>query len=241
MMKSFSWLAGLALLLSSCSVHQGTFSPTSFEQPHRKVASAVGISKVIKPLYLGGWSSDALVLDAKNSMQQFRPLAENERYANTTLDIRKTYWIFGSTTKVVLSADVIRFGEESTPPTHYIDSNLHYAIGDTVLIGIRQLGVIIAKARKNNRFVIQYTDDTKQCRVRIKTYSSNRLYSTSPHQKSKGFKIGDKVEVVFDDYEYGNVGKQAVVVGLKQDELLVQLVKNEVRKKFLHTQLKQVP
>lgn len=96
-------------LFSSCAFHNGMVGggiPPANPACIR-VGTAHGSSKTGQVLGIGGTRRDALVLDAKEDMYQNYPLDPQQQYAFITVDFKRSFFPFFSSTQVVISADIL--------------------------------------------------------------------------------------------------------------------------------------
>ena len=96
-----------------CATHNGTISPSTINQNVKYIDITYGVNQINKYFGLGGLSHDALVLEAKRELIKNRPLRQNETYGNFTIDFKNTYTLFYFQTKVTMSADVVRFSNDT--------------------------------------------------------------------------------------------------------------------------------
>ena len=210
------------LLLSSCAMHQGMISSSSLNRNVMYEDIAYGVSQTNKVFGFGGLSKDALVLEAKRELINNRPLKENEAYANFTVDYKRSFFPFYNQTKATMSADVVRFMDESLSDPYSEKykrklackslANELFVIGDSVSIDRLGEGVIVS------------IEDIDKVRVLIKTTKGNsktKLFSTSKiFTKSKdyrGYKVGDMY--IYSRSIKGNLVKTSgriIALGLKK-------------------------
>lgn len=240
MKQIFVTLSAVALM-SPCVVNTGTINTTSFEKPHKITDVAVGSVTTIKPLYFGGQSKDALIYEVKQMMQQYRPLSSNERYANTTLDLKKSYWLFGTSLKVTMISDVVRFDDATISPTPIneprVDSILY--LSDSVMLSNHQIARIINIGVPSKRLTVFYLDKNSYS-YRIKSVSPKSVYLCSSNKKIKTYKVGDMIEIVYDEYTNSNVGKKAEIIALKNEVLLVKIEGKNKLEKLEYIQVKHI-
>ena len=108
----------LFALLSSCAFHNGMVGgdvPQANTQCV-KVGLAHGSSKTFKVLGIGSTNRDALVLDAKEDMYNNFPLTEEQQFAFVTVDFKRSFFPFFSSTQVVVSADVLDCSGDAEAP-----------------------------------------------------------------------------------------------------------------------------
>lgn len=118
-MKFKVFISGIVLIFAaSCAVHNGTMiNSASLSHNNFKIIGNVtgsSTSKII--LGFGGMKKDALTLEAKQNMQSMYPLHAGQAYANITVDYKRSYWVFGITTKCTINADVVQFMETNYFP-----------------------------------------------------------------------------------------------------------------------------
>jgi len=203
-------------------MHQGMISSSSLNRNVMYEDIAYGVSQTNKVFGFGGLSKDALVLEAKRELINNRPLKENEAYANFTVDYKRSFFPFYNQTKATMSADVVRFMDESLSDPYSEKykrklackslANELFVIGDSVSIDRLGEGVIVS------------IEDIDKVRVLIKTTKGNsktKLFSTSKiFTKSKdyrGYKVGDMY--IYSRSIKGNLVKTSgriIALGLKK-------------------------
>jgi hypothetical protein len=182
-------------LLSSCATHTGMISSSPISKGVKYEDIAYGVAQVNKFLGIGGISQDALVLEAKRELMKNRPLRQNEVYINFTVDFKRTYVLLYSQTKVVMSADVVCFLNDtlgeiySARYKNILNGNLYanelFSIGDSIIDSKFNKGLIISF---DNSSVARILYQTKKNKFRTKTISLSKIYSIK--KPYKGFKIG---------------------------------------------------
>jgi len=107
-MKSLIFLS-VVCLLASCAIHDGMLSsPTSLANPScERIGTAYGSSKTWQLFGIGGTQRDALVLDAKEEMYRNFSLVPGQHYDFVTVDFKRSFFPFFSSTQVVVSADIL--------------------------------------------------------------------------------------------------------------------------------------
>ena len=201
-MKSISISILVLIIVSSCATHQGSISSSAISGNFKYEDIVFGISQTEKYFGIGGISRDALVLEAKQNMITNRPLGRNEEYANYTLDFKRTYFLFYNQTKVTMSADVIKFVNDtsSNPYSETYKNKIFkkryvndlFSVGDSIIDGNLNEGAIISFT-DTDQVKVMYTN--QQNHIRTGTVS---IYSIYAKNKSyKGFKIGDYCIEIF--------------------------------------------
>lgn len=117
----------LGLLLTSCAAsHIGTMSGNaSISNPNFTIKeTALGAAKSRRYFGFGGLHNNGLVYAAKEDLLANNPLQPGEALANITVDFRYTYYLFWTTTLVVLHADVVDFNTDSTQQTPVINNKV---------------------------------------------------------------------------------------------------------------------
>jgi hypothetical protein len=185
------------LLLTSCAIHQGTVSSSSIGRNVKYEDIAIGVSQINKYFGLGGLSQDALVLEAKRNMIKSRPLKTNEEYLNFTVDLKRTYLFFYNQTKVTVSADVVRYTNDSITELYsetYKNKLLGksiindlFSIGDSILYDNFKDGTIIAFESDKEVRILYKSNRNK---IRTKKALINDIYTKC--KSYKGYKIGDR-------------------------------------------------
>ena len=114
-MKSVVRLSIFALLiavLSSCSIHSGymnnsaSLGEANFKYIEKNI---YGSAKTLKVLGIGGSGKYALVHMAKLNMLDSYELKSNQALVNITVNWKKTTYLLASTTKCVVTADIVEF------------------------------------------------------------------------------------------------------------------------------------
>lgn len=217
------------LLLSSCAVHHGLISTSSINRNVKYVDIAYGVSQTKMLFGIGGLSQDALVLEAKRELVKNRPLKANEEYANFTVDFKRSFFPFYSITKVTVSADVVRFINDSISnpvsqdykdklASRYLSNSL-FEVGDSVIFDKRKIGTIISFLNANN---VRIEYKTKSDKTRTKKISLKDIYS--PKKTYKGYKAGDN----FDYYLRNDKKARGKIVGLGLKYLLIKTIDNNI-------------
>jgi hypothetical protein len=185
-------------LLTSCvATHTGVISSSAIGKPVKYEDMAFGVSQSGRYLGFGGHSQDGLVLEAKRELIKNRPLKQNEEYSNFTIDFKHTYWPFYTQTKVTVSADVVRYGEEKINDPYsetyknklsgkiLLKNNL-FNVGDSIYDKKFHEGIIISVESSD---IVRILYNTKENKLRTKKTSINDIYSKTKNYKE--FKIGD--------------------------------------------------
>lgn len=109
-MKKSILIIPFVFLLGSCAFHSGvmTSNPNFTSPNHELTALAVGTASTEKIFGIGGLKKDALVLEAKKNLYAVYPLKKGQSYANTSVDLKKAFYLFFSKTTVTISADIVQ-------------------------------------------------------------------------------------------------------------------------------------
>jgi hypothetical protein len=217
MKKLFSILPAI-LFLSSCVVtHTGSISSSSIGKNVVYEDIALGVSQSNKLLGLGGVSQDAMVLEAKRELIKNRSLKSNEEYVNFTVDFKKTVWPLFVQDKITVTADVVRFTNDTTKI--YSDAYKHKVIGNPIPLKFFNIGDsiydnhyslgIISNILNPHKVRIFYK--TKQDKLRSKTISIYDIYAIN---KANGDKKPGELYGYTDNKGRSEVMK-IVAVGLK--------------------------
>lgn len=217
------------LLFSSCAIHHGNISTSSLNRNVQYQDIAYGVAQTKTFFGIGGLSQDALVLEAKRELLKNRPLKAKEEYANFTIDFKRSFFPFYSPTKVTLSADVVKFTDDSAvnPITQNYKnklstrllSNSLFEVGDSVQFDKTKIGSVISFSN-NSHVIVEYKN--KNDKVRTKILSIYRIYSTS--KPYKGLRIGDRYIYSLKD-DSKTSGK---IVGLGIKNLIVKSNKGNI-------------
>ena len=206
----------------SCATHNGTISSSSINQNVKYLDIAYGVTQINKYFGLGGLSQDAMVLEAKRELIKNRPLRQNETYSNFTLDFKNTYILFYCQTKVTMSADVIRFSNDTVSEPysqHYKTvlnrngySNELFNIGDSIIDLNYNKGVILSFVN-NKKVRISYKttkDKFRTTKVLLKDiYVTNKSY--------KGYNVGDSYNYNINYYD----ARSSKIIGFGLNSLLL--------------------
>ena len=172
---------------------------------------------------LGGLNHDALLLEAKKEMMNARPLKANEQYANLTCDFKNTLVFFVVTTKVTVSADVIKLVEGEQP---YLYSETYkskitipknqndlFKVGDSVMLkDLTSLGTILSISTQGKVRVILNNSANV---FKTKNIDIHNLFSL---QKSyKGLNINQKYM-----YKQSGLPNEAKILAFGIDQVLVE-------------------
>ncbi len=203
-MKNYFILTTL-ILLSSCALHTGNISSSSIGKPVIYEDIAVGVVQTTSFCGIGGSTKDGLVLEAKRSLIESRPLRINEEYANFTLDYKRSFFAPFIKTKVTMSADVVSFIPDSLKNTItdvYTETYKNKLLGRTTQIGIFnindsvQYGFKIDIIRKGVIISFESNDEvrilykTEMNEIRTKKISINEIFTIS--KEVQGMKVGDE-------------------------------------------------
>lgn len=169
-----------SLLLGACAFHSGQFVTDLPNDPVEHIDVAVGVAQTTRLFGLGGTGKDALLREARQAMIANRPLVDDEAYNNYTIDVKRTYFLIGSKTKVTMSADVIAPKDTVSNPsysTEYlskVDQSIsHYDtlfhMGDSVIYDHNEMGEIVGFEGHDNKDVrIQYRTSGGELRTTVR-------------------------------------------------------------------------
>jgi len=220
-MKPIFQLFLFSFLLSSCiTFHQGTFLPTTTPKNIIYEDQAISVFKTQKLFYFGGWSSDALTLEARRKLITNRPLLLNEEYANYTLDIKTFRFLMYTQKRITMTADVIKPMVDSTQSRYsenyknkvftknYFDSL--FSIGDSVFYSSDCLesGVIIS-FESNKSVLIRYKTNKDKIRTILKY--TNEIYLNK--NSYKGIKINEIYSISSDDILFNHKIYKVIFIG----------------------------
>lgn len=221
-------------LLSSCAIHYGSISSSSLYKSVKYEDIAFGVSQTKMYFGIGGLSQDALVLEGKRELIKNRPLRPDEEYVNFTVDFKKTFFPFYSQTKVTMSADVVRFQNETLSDPYSEEyknklfgknlSNILFSIGDSIIIKKAKEATIISFKDNDNVRVLYKTKSDKN---RTKTVSLKDIYTIS--KPYKGYKIGDRF--IYSLKPSGNEQQTSgKIIGLGLNSLIIRDNSNTIQK-----------
>jgi hypothetical protein len=225
----------LTLLAGSCAFHTGNITTAPQGADFTHIDQAIGQSKTIKIFGLGGLRRDALVYEARQDLLQNRPLGENEAYANVAVDIKNSFVIIYSATKVTVTADVVRYAVDSsaryasTFPPYALENKDElfrqlYQVGDTVynkdqkphiVKGYVQSGLYVYSIAKNQNFIKQLAwDDVyakpKQLVNKLRNLDQDLLIDTAYNE------LFSPLDTVLD-----TKGQSHVIALIDQDEAML--------------------
>jgi hypothetical protein len=112
-MKKYLILPFALCVITSCAVHRGTISTSATDKNIVYKDIAIGVSECKQILGFGGLSQDALIYEAKKELFKNYPLNANELYLNYVLDIKNSYFIVFSKTKITITADIAEYTKDS--------------------------------------------------------------------------------------------------------------------------------
>lgn len=219
-----------SIYLSSCAFHNGNISSSSFSKNVVYEDRAFGVSMTKKIFGIGGLNHDALILEAKNEMMNSRPLKANEQYANLAYDIKNTYVLMVLTTKVTISADVVKLVDGEQP---YVYSETYkskiskqkfqndlFNIGDSVMF----------EDSKSRGTILSLSANGK---VRVKLNNSSNNFKTKNVDIHKLFNLkksykGLNINQIY-SYNQNYILKEVKVLAFGLDQILVQDMNLEER------------
>lgn len=217
------------LLFSSCASHFGSITTSSFEKHHQYVSVAIGTTSTHTFLGIGGLRKEALVYTAKKNMEHYKPLSSDERYANHAVDIKKVFWLLGSTTKVIVTADIIKFVHDSITemygPNYFIgkkSTSNFISIGDSVYYKENGFGVVISNKSKYNSYQILFQKNSESSTYKIRTLKEKSIFLISRTKQIKGFKVGNEVEMILNNFGTIITTGKGEVIALGSEFLLVK-------------------
>jgi len=184
-MKRFTFALLAICFLASCASHYGSIGSSSNLRNVKYEDIACGVTQTSTLFGIGGLSQDAMVMEAKRNLYQNRPLKAKEEYANFTLDFKNTYFPFYSQTKLTVSADVIKFMDDSVSEPYSdnykkkianktLSTNL-FAIGDSIFDKQKKEATIISVENEDH---VRILYKTKKNKYKTRRVSINNIYST---------------------------------------------------------------
>ena len=184
------------IMFSSCTTFQGSLSSSFINRSVKYEDVAMGIAQIDKYFGFGGLSHEAMVFEARRSLIENRPLKPNEAYANYTIDFKNTYIIFIHSIKVIITADVIKFSDDSTKKPlsdkyasimiNKHSSNELFQIGDSVLEKNLTKGTILSFSTDST---VWFLYKTKNNRFKTNNVSIKEIFTTT--KSYKGLKTND--------------------------------------------------
>ncbi len=218
---SFFTISILASTLVGCvTYHSGAINSNGqINMVHEDIA--IGVAEVKRPLGLGGGQKDALVYEAKRNLVSNRPLSQDEVYGTFTIDTKRTFFPFGNSTKVTVTADVLR---KQTPSDTalYSQNYLQKLNPSTLSNGIFHVGDSVMVDNEGiEKGIIQSFEGKDLDRVRISYFDPNGNLKTKRYLLSEIFLKADDSETSTLYIEIYNK-YQAKVIGIGIDEYLVE-------------------
>lgn len=221
----------IIVFLSSCASHIGTISSSSIDKNIIYEDMSFGVAQSNKVFGLGGLSKDALILEAKFNLLNYRPLKSNESYLNFTIDLKKTHVFFFTRTKATISADVVSFSNLpvkepfSEKYKALIASknkiNAIFNVGDSVINQFSFKGKIISCERKEKVRVLY-----KDSKGNLRSKKSNLKKLFVEKNNINGFNLNDTIIFNASQTE-GIYPKPAVILGFGNNQLLIKLNNSE--------------
>lgn len=205
----------LFAFLSSCAIHDGMVGGNVPQANTQcvKVGLAHGSSKTFKVLGIGSTNRDALVLDAKEDMYNNFPLTAEQQYAFVTVDFKRSFFPFFSSTQVVVSADVLDCSGDAEVPRTILPPKPKAYPGSQL-----EPGKTVATSKERYKIVSLGMTGLKAQRIgkpnfRIKELSYNEILGNltpSPVRLQGAFYIlapGDTIR-----YQQGGTVNRAVII-----------------------------
>lgn len=185
--------------LGSCAFHRGSLisNPTDIPVVHKDIA--IGVAKSHNFIGIGGLSKDALIFEARQNLIKSHLLKNSEQFNNISIDVKTTFFMGLTSTKVTMIADVIepkKNPEENSYADLYLKKTrfgLKYAddlffVADTVIYKLYKKAEIIGfEGRNYQRVRISYLN--KNNKLVTKSKNNKHLYAIV--QSYKGLKLGD--------------------------------------------------
>ena len=111
MKKVYLLFVVLTTILSGCAMHNGYINNSVALSSNNYIikGQASGAATATYIFGLGGLDRTAMVAEAKKDMMYNFPLREGEAYANTSVVWKNSFIFFVKTSKVTISADIIKF------------------------------------------------------------------------------------------------------------------------------------
>lgn len=218
---TFLTISLLASTLVGCvTYHSGAINSNGqMNMVHEDIA--IGVAEVKRPFGLGGGRKDALVYEAKRNLVSSRPLNDDEVYGTFTIDTKRTFFPFGNTTKITVTADVLRTRTSNDTLLYsqkYLQklnpsslSNNLFHVGDSVLVDNESI----------EKGIIQSFEGKDLDRVRISYFDPNGNLKTKRYLLSDVFFKVDDSETSKLDIELNNK-YQAKVIGIGIDQYLIE-------------------
>jgi hypothetical protein len=112
-------IVSLSFAYGCVAYHTGMFQPSQvavINSDFKVIKTIQGESQATYVLGIGGNRMQGLVNEAKRNMYNSHMLKENQMIANVTVDSKQTYILYPIlyTKKIIITADVIQFGNHST-------------------------------------------------------------------------------------------------------------------------------
>lgn len=195
----------LALALSSCAFHSGMMNDSAslHGQDFELVGLAVGQAKVTRVFGFGGLNPVGLTNEARHDMHNRFPLKKRQVYANTSVDMKRSFFPFVGTTLVTITADIVQFGEaEESGQYQKLFEEVTMPNSETFMIDTSNTAIIIngdlnkvtiLSLSGSNRYSVRDMQGIIYENIRSSIiYNVRNGYYNPDHR----FKIGDKVRFI---------------------------------------------
>ncbi len=240
-MKLFLPLFMLSSFATSCAFHSGSMTGNaSFADNNFTIEkTAVGKATSLKVLGIGGFGSDALVLEAKRDLEQNFLLQKGQALANVTVNFKYGFYFLFDKTTAVVSADIVSFGNSTQSPEK---REAFFQKGDEVFVrldGRFENAWILDKNFTGGYDLFFYRKGERAKFQPIgPTVPIFRASLTPDEAKSQGFTIGQKLSTKQDFSTQGPAGiirilqaeTEVVIIGISPNYLLISELENPQRR-----------
>ncbi|MFT5336488.1 MAG: hypothetical protein ACI9YL_000484 [Luteibaculaceae bacterium] len=165
-------------------MHQGQLLDLSYGSNPNESDKAYGYSSASYFLNLGGNRTNTLMLEAKESLLKNRSLVGDEEFANITVNVSTTHYLFAQKRTVLISADVTNL---KTLVAKENSAARSFKIGDPLYdIRSREIGTYAGRTLRGD---ILLKKNQKNGRLKFVSYPVKNAFVHSG--KSHGIAAGD--------------------------------------------------
>ncbi len=216
----------IALTVSSCAFHSGMMNDSTslHGQDFELIGLAIGQAKVTRVFGFGGLNPIGLTNEARRDMHNRFPLKKGQVYANTSVDMKRSFFPFVGTTLVTITADIVQFGEEEENgelqkvfekvEKPQAQTFMNDSTESAIMIYGELKRINILALTRNDRYTVKDMQGVAYEGIR-----KSEIFRTTPGYIStdRRFKVGDKVS--FKEAPYINSG---MVIGIAEKKVAIQ-------------------
>ncbi len=222
-MKNIVCLAILLLLFSSCAIHTNQISAdNSNANTHTFNRVAIGNAHAGYFLGIGGFKTDALLLEAKNKLYKNYPLKQNELYGTFTIDVKRGFYLIYSRTELLLSADILM--KKGATPDIALQDSLGFNNVNIYLSSLSRTPLNTTLIKKLDAYTYKALVINEDGHIKTNTVFTNNLllpFQTSTNKKH-AYSIDDKVSFSTNFYQGSKVSTGSIVA-MGAEQLVVEI------------------